>query len=125
MLVLTLTLTVLLSVSGAAPTTIATCGGPVVDWMKVPDKVAPTGWQAIGFSGHVGNQKLCGNGWNGYAGGANQAQLITTLKGQGRATVEYRDCWKQGFVGLYLNGKKIDVTDTNNGALRIFRYAGM
>ena len=96
-----------------------------MDWFTATDKVAPAGWQGIGFSGHVGNQKLCGDGWNGYAGGANQAQLITTLKGQGRATVEYRDCWKQGFVGLYLNGKKIDVTDTNNGALRIFRYAGM
>ena len=92
-----------------------------MDWKKVPDTIAPAGWQAIGFSGDVGDQKLCGNGWNGFAHLSNQAQLVTTLKGQGRATVQYRDCWKQGFVGLYLNGEKLDVTETNNGKLRIFR----
>ena len=95
-----------------------------MDWVKVVDKAAPAGWQAIGFDGDVGDHDLCGNGWNGYADGSKQAQLMTTLKGQGRATVEYRDCWKQGFVGLYVNGKRMDTTGTNNGDLRIYRCIG-
>ena len=29
-------------------------------------------------------------------------------------TVKYKDCWGQGFVGLYIDGVKKDQTATNN-----------
>ena len=44
------------------------------------------------------------------------------MKGAGRATVEYADCWKSGFVGLYLNGVKKNQTGTNDGILTTFSF---
>ena len=93
-----------------------------MDWANVLDAKAPAGWHAQGFYVEgVSDQKLCGNGWNAYAGQNKQGQLYATMIGSGRATVQYRDCWSEGFVGLYLNGLKIDQSSTNDGKLRTYR----
>ena len=100
---------------------VADCGAPPVDWANVLDDKAPAGWHVKGFNGNVGDAKQCKYGWNAYANGGKQGQLYTTMTGAGRATVQYRDCWSQGFVGLYVNGKKKDQSGTNNGKLRTYR----
>ena len=92
-----------------------------MDWKNSEDAVAPFGWTAKGFAGHVGDMRKCAGGWNAYAPGQSQGQLYTRLKGFGRATVKYRDCWSQGFIGVYLNGKQIDESSTNSGEQRTFR----
>ena len=117
---LRLTLTVQLECVPLAP---AACGAPTVDWKTVADgPKAPPGWTTGGFNGNVGNQRKCGNGWNAYATGGNQGRLYAKMKGSGQATVRYRDCWSEGFVGLYLNGVKKDQTGNKNGQLRTYRY---
>ena len=86
-----------------------------VNWRVVPDGEAPEGWAVTGFTSFIdGGQRFCANGWNAYAQADNQGQLWTTLQGSGRATVKYRDCWAEGFVGLYVNGEKKDETDEEN-----------
>ena len=108
-------------------TTIATtenaakCGAPPVDWAHASDAKAPVGWHVVGFNGNVGNGRKCKNGWNAYANGSNQGQLYATMKGSGIATVQYRDCWSEGFVGLYVNGLKMDQSSTNDGKLQTYR----
>ena len=104
-----------------SPSNVAKCGAPPVDWANVLDAKAPSGWHAQGFFGHVSDLRLCGNGWNAYAFLGDQGQLYATMIGSGRATVQYRDCWSEGFVGLYLNGLKIDQSSTNDGKLRTYR----
>lgn len=63
----------------------------------------------------------CANGWNAYGVRELQGQLYATMKGYGRATVKYRDCYGQGFIGLYLNGIKIDNTPKKTTQLRTYR----
>ena len=99
----------------------AVCGAPYVNWKIAKDLQPPPGWKTKGFSGHVGNFRFCGNGWNAYARWDEQGQLYAKMKGAGRATVNYRDCWKEGFVGLYLNGKQLDKSPENNGHVRTYR----
>ena len=101
---------------------VADCGAPPVDWANVLDDKAPAGWHVKGFNGNVGDAKQCKNGWNAYANGGSQGELYATMTGSGRATVQYRDCWSQGFVGLYVNGVKKDQSGTNNGQLRTYRW---
>ena len=104
-----------------ATCTVANCGAPPVDWANVVDQKAPAGWQVKGFSGNVGDARKCKHGWNAYAGGRSQGQLYATMKGYGRATVKYRDCWGEGFVGLYVNGEREDQTEENNSVQRTYR----
>ena len=92
-----------------------------MDWANVADGTAPTGWIVAGLNNEVGDERLCGNGWNGFASGTNQGRLLAKMKGQGRATVKCRDCWSEGFVGLYVNGNRVDATTENTGELRTYR----
>jgi hypothetical protein len=99
------------------------CGAPDVNWATVTKgPTAPPGWTTSGFNGNVGNDKGCANGWNAYANGANQGSLVGTLEGNGRATVVYADCWKEGFVGLYVNGVKKDQTADSTGAVKTYSF---
>ena len=100
------------------------CGAPDVDWKTASDSTAPEGWTISGFSSNVGDLRDCANGWNAYATLANQGELTGVMQGAGRATVVYRDCWREGFVGLYVNGEKMDQTEENNGVQKTFRCAG-
>ena len=80
------------------------------------------GWTANGLDAYVPDgQFKCGDGWNGFSYYELQGQLYATMKGYGRATVKYRDCKGEGYVGLYLNGIKIDNSPIGTGQLRIFR----
>ena len=99
----------------------AVCGNEV-DWQTAADNTAPDGWSIAGFNGNVGDSRDCGNGWNAYANSANQGQLTGVLQGSGRATVVYRDCWSEGFVGLYVNGALLDQTEENNAVQKTFRW---
>ena len=99
----------------------AVCGAPRVDWKTAADKVAPAGWTASGFNGHIFFSNKCDNGWNAYANRDDQGQLYAMMKGYGLATVKYRDCWGEGFVGLYLNGQKIDNSSTVASEPRTYR----
>ena len=93
-----------------------------MDWQTAADNTAPEGWSIAGFSGTVGNQRNCAGGWNAYANSGNQGELTTTMVGFGRATVVYRDCWSEGFVGLYVNGALVDQTEENNAVQKTFRW---
>ena len=101
-----------------------TCGAPKVDWLTAPDGRAPAdGWESKSLhNGGVGNRGLCVNGWNGYAGGAGVGEVSAKLKGSGKATISYRDCWKSGWVGLYINGVQKDKSGENNGVMKTFRF---
>ena len=101
----------------------AVCGAPDVDWKTAKDFKAPPGWTASGFNWHVSNLRYCGNGWNAYANGASQGQLYAAMKGYGRATVQYSDCWSEGSAVLYLNGKQLDRSPQNTGQLRTYRWS--
>ena len=105
----------------AKPARVPKCGAPHVDWENAEDSKAPEGWTNLGLTNDAGNRKSCARGWNGYARLKEQGQLYATMKGSGRATVEYRDCLAQGFASLYLNGKLLDKTEENNGKLQTFR----
>ena len=100
----------------------AGCGAPEVDWGTATDSTAPEGWTITGFNGNVGNSRDCSGGWNAYANSANQGELAATMGGAGRATVVYRDCWSEGFVGLYVNGALLDQTEENNAVQKTFRW---
>ena len=92
-----------------------------MDWHTAEDSKAPEGWTNLGLRSHAGNSKNCGNGWNGYARLNAQGQLYAKMKGLGRATVKYSDCYGEGFATLYLNGKLIDQSPENTGEVRTFR----
>lgn len=99
------------------------CGAPQVDWAAVTDgPTAPPGWVTRGFNGNVGNSRGCASGWNAYANGGHQGELVATLKGEGRATVQYADCWKEGHVVLYLNGVRKDQTQDGTGAVKTYSF---
>ena len=100
----------------------AECGAPPVDWQNVEDSKAPEGWATAHLTSNIGNFKYCANGWNAYARMQTQGELYVTMEGYGYATVTYRDCWGDGFVGLYLNGNLIDKSPENNGNQRTYRY---
>ena len=63
----------------------------------------------------------CASGWNAEGAQMYEGQLYATMKGYGRATVKYKDCYAKGFVGLYLNGIRIDKTLFGTGQLRTYR----
>ncbi len=94
----------------------ADCGAPKVNWKTAADSKAPKGWKVSGFSGNVGNSRLCANGWNGYRGGNGQATLYATLKGSGTLTAKFRDCWKEGSASIYLNNKLKASSKNKSGA---------
>lgn len=98
------------------------CGAPKVDWKNVEDLKAPKGWTNLGLTGTAGDSKNCADGWNGYARLKAQGQLFATMKGYGRATVKYSDCYGEGFAALHLNGKQLDKSPKNTGEVRTFRY---
>ena len=100
------------------------CGAPPVDWQTAKDSVAPEGWAIWNFQEHAGNLRACGNGWNAYAYMQERGKLYATMKGYGRATVKYKDCWGEGFASLYLNGKPIDKSGAYSSELRTFRFFG-
>ena len=100
----------------------AGCGAPDVDWQTAADNTAPEGWSIAGFNGNVGDSRDCAGGWNAYANSGNQGELTGVLQGSGRATVVYRDCWSEGFVGLYVNGALLDQTEENNAVQKTFRW---
>ena len=96
------------------------CGAAKVDWKNAVGPEAPDGWSAEGFLGMVTGRD-CKGAWRAFADADAQGKLFGTLRGSGRATVTYKDCWSSGFVGLYVNGAKKDQTETNSGAQKIFR----
>ena len=98
------------------------CGTPPVDWQTAEDAKAPNGWAVWNFQEHAGNLRSCANGWNAYAYLQDRGQLYATMKGYGRATVKYRDCWGEGFVSLFLNGRQIDKSTSYSSDLRTFRF---
>ena len=100
------------------------CGAPRVDWKNIDDSKAPKGWTTVGLTGNAGDSKNCADGWNGYARLKAQGQLFATMKGYGRATVKYSDCYGEGFATLHLNGKQLDSSPKNTGEVRTFRYVG-
>lgn len=89
-----------------------------MEWATVPNygifAGAPEGWEAAGFNGNVGGLRACTDGWNAYANLADQGSLSTTLVGAGQLVVTYKDCWGEGFVGMYINDVKIDQTVAND-----------
>ena len=97
------------------------CGAPPVDWEKAQDSKTPKGWTNMGLENRVDDYANCASRWNGFSNGNVEGQLYATMKGSGRATVEYKDCLGKGFVALYLNGKQIDKSPESSGELRTFR----
>ena len=96
-----------------------------MDWKAAEDKTAPAGWTANGFDGRILDLlKKCTNGWNAYANKGDQGHMYAMMKGYGVATVKYSDCWGEGFVGLYLNGKQIDRSPKNASEPRTYRCSG-
>ena len=100
------------------------CGAPDVDWATVPDQKAPAGWVGEGFIKGFGDRENCANGWSALAGISQTGRLFTSLKGSGEATAKYSDCNKGGFVGLWLNNKRIDQTKQGTDEVREFRCGG-
>ena len=94
-----------------------------MDWQTAPDGTAPEGWKIWNLDEHAADLRNCGNGWNGYAFMQDKGQLYAKMKGHGIATIKYRDCWGEGFAGVYLDGRRIDKSATGTGELRIFRCA--
>ena len=94
----------------------------LVNWQDVQDRAAPNGWMATGFNRGIGDGRECANGWTAFATAEDQGEMWTILQGSGRATVKYRDCWGEGFVGLYVNGEKKDQTEENNSVQRTYRW---
>lgn len=65
------------------------------------------------------HEKLCAqSGYTGYKNGNNNVGSIKmTFKGSGVGTINYGNCWKDGSVWLYFNGKSEEQTgdkDVNN-----------
>ena len=92
-----------------------------MEWATAEDSNAPPGWKMIDFNGKVENLESCANGWNAYAPGNLHGHLSARMRGSGRATVKYKDCLGEGFIGLYVNDRRVDKTPTNTGELRTFR----
>ena len=100
------------------PSCIVECGAPeYVNWQTAQDSVAPLGWKIQGFSGNVGDERLCKDGWNAYAQVNGVGTLSTQLRGYGTVTAKYRDCWKEGSATVYLNGQQKGQSGDRNGAL--------
>ena len=97
------------------------CGAPPVEWKIAEDAKAPEGWTSWGLDNSAGNLGGCGNGWNGYAHFREKGQLAARMTGSGRATVKYKDCWGEGYAGLYLNGILMDKSPANTAETRTFR----
>ena len=102
----------------------AECGAPEVNWQTAPDGVSPgPGWEVSGFAEYnVGDQRQCGGGWNAFAqtkekGSWAQGTLSTKMKGVGSVTIQYRDCWKEGSVTVYLNGEQKGQTGDHTGEI--------
>ena len=106
----------------AYPSCIVECGAPeYVNWQTAQDLVAPLGWKIQGFSGNVGDARLCKDGWNAFAHFKDEGTLWTQLRGYGTVTAKYRDCWKEGHATVYLNGKQMGQSGHENGELTTTR----
>ena len=69
-------------------------------------------WSKYDKNGRV--FKECGNGkkWFGFVGSEDDVGLInTTLSGCGTATLEFGNCYDEGRIVAYKNGKEIGVAD--------------
>ena len=69
-------------------------------------------WQ---YPAHEKVYEACGKGqaWYGWSSSADVGSISTILKGNGRAKLNFGNCWDTGIVKVYLNDIEIGSADNN------------
>ena len=101
--------------------TTNSCYNSHVSKMIISEEKDVTGWNIDVSSGKwqypasSNVYEQCGNGhaWYGWSGGANVGSISTILKGNGRAKLNFGNCWNTGIVKVYLDDIEIGSADNN------------
>ena len=84
------------------------------------------GWKLnIRHSMDSAYSEKCGmDTWFGYNYGEKVGSVQTTFKGTGKATLNFGNCYRSGWVKVYLNGKEISRANGNTPRKEVeFRYS--
>ena len=79
------------------------------------------GWKVnVGSSFNPTYAKCAGTStWYGYSSGSTVGSVAASLKGTGRATLNFGNCFTSGKVIVYLNNKEISRANANQNAIEI------
>ena len=67
------------------------------------------GWENTCTHGNIYGDSIsaCSGNWFTYASGSPSCYIKTTLNGNGRAKIDFGNCWNNGVAKLFLDGNEI------------------